>query len=154
MEQANKELTITRIINAPRELVFKVWTDPNHLAQWWGPHGFTNPLCEVDAKAGGKILIHMKGPDGVVYPMSGMYKEVVVPEKLVFVSWQVDANNKALFEVQNTITFAEENGKTKLTMHASVSKITADAAPYLAGMEIGWNQTLERLDNYMAIAKI
>jgi uncharacterized protein YndB with AHSA1/START domain len=154
MEQTNKELTITRIINAPRELVFKVWTAPNHLAQWWGPHGFTNPICEVDAKAGGKILIHMKGPDGVVFPLSGVYKEVVVPEKLIFVSWPVDANNKALFEVLNTITFEEQNGKTKLTMYANVSKITADAPPYLAGMEIGWNQTLERLEHYMAIAKV
>jgi uncharacterized protein YndB with AHSA1/START domain len=67
-----QELVLTRVFDAPRELVFKVWTDPKHLARWWGPRGFTNPVCELDLRPGGAILIHMRGPDGTVYPMTGV----------------------------------------------------------------------------------
>jgi uncharacterized protein YndB with AHSA1/START domain len=66
---AERELTITRVFDAPRALVFEVWTDPKHLAQWWGPQGFTNPVCEFDARVGGELRIHMRGPDGSIYPM-------------------------------------------------------------------------------------
>src|ERR1700744_353653 len=132
--QNPNELTITRIFDAPRELMFKVWTDPKHLSLWWGPAKFTNPVCEVDLRPGGHILIHMKGPDGIVHPMGGVYKEIVPPERLVFTSFALGENNEPLFEVMNTIIFTEEGGKTKLTMHANISKITPAAAPYLAGM--------------------
>jgi uncharacterized protein YndB with AHSA1/START domain len=65
MSEKNKnDLVITRIFDAPRELVWKAWTDPKHVDQWWGPHGFTNPLCEWDARPGVKILVHMRGPKG------------------------------------------------------------------------------------------
>ena len=66
-----KELTINRVFNAPRELVWNAWTNQEHIEQWWGPKGFTNPVCEWNAKVGNKILIHMKAPDGVIYPMDG-----------------------------------------------------------------------------------
>ncbi len=75
---------ITRTFDSPRELVFKAWTDPKHVTQWWGPHGFTNPVCELDVRPGGAIRIHMRGPDGTVYPMTGTFHEVVEPERLVF----------------------------------------------------------------------
>jgi len=74
MTNEEQELVLTRVFDAPRELVFKAWTDPKHVAQWWGPHGFTNPVCELDLRPGGAILIHMRGPDGVVYPMTGTYQ--------------------------------------------------------------------------------
>src|SRR4051812_13276105 len=77
-------IVFTRIFDAPRELVFKVWTDPQHIAQWWGPHRFTNPRCEWDARPGGKIHVDMRGPDGTVYPMAGEFREVVEPQRLVF----------------------------------------------------------------------
>src|SRR5713226_3505963 len=92
-------LVITRVFDAPRELVFKVWTDPKHLALWWGPHGFTNPVCEVDLRPGGSILIHMRGPNGVVYPMKGVYREIIEPERLVFTSVALDEKGHPLFEV-------------------------------------------------------
>jgi uncharacterized protein YndB with AHSA1/START domain len=144
------ELVLTRIVDAPRELVFKMWTDPKRVAQWWGPHGFTNPVCELDARPGGAILIHMRGPDGTVYPMRGVYQEVVEPKRLVFISSALDANGNAMFEVLTTVTFAEHNGKTKQTLHARVIKRTAQAAPYLKGMEAGWTQSLERLAERLA----
>src|ERR1700722_3962453 len=75
-ESAERELKITRVFDAPREVVFKAWTDPKLLAQWWGPKGFTNPVCELDARPGGAIRVHMRGPDGTVYPMGGMFHEI------------------------------------------------------------------------------
>lgn len=144
-----KTLSITRIFDAPVELVWKVWTDPKHLAQWWGPNGFTNPVCEIDVTKGGNILIHMKGPDGTVYPMNGQYREIIKHEKLVFTSAALDANNQPLFEILNTFLVSKEGNKTKFTMTAEVSKVTSEAAPYLAGMDQGWNQSLDRLSTYL-----
>jgi uncharacterized protein YndB with AHSA1/START domain len=145
-----QDLVITRILDAPRELVFRVWTEPKHLAEWWGPRGFTNPVCEVDARPGGAILIHMRGPDGTVHPMFGVYQEIVRPERLVFTSGALDKEGNPLFEVLTIVTFAEQGTKTKLTMHAKVISSTPAAAPMLAGMEEGWKQTLDRLAEYIA----
>jgi uncharacterized protein YndB with AHSA1/START domain len=143
------ELVISREVDAPRDLVWKAWTDAKHLAQWWGPHGFTNPVCEVDLRPGGAILIHMKAPDGTVYPMKGTFEEIVAPERLVFLSGAMDETGKLLFEVLNTVTFAEQAGKTKLTMHARVVSATDEAGRYLSGMEVGWTQSLERLEAFV-----
>ena len=107
-----REVVVRRVVAAPRDLVFRVWTDPVHLVRWWGPHGFTNPRCEADARPGGKIHIDMRGPDGTVYPMAGEYKEVVPPERLVFTSAALDGNGEPLFENLNIVTFAEERGGT------------------------------------------
>src|SRR6266576_3421118 len=75
-ESAQWNLVLTRVFDAPRELVFKAWTDTKHMAQWWGPNGFTNPVCELDARAGGAIRIDMRAPDGAVYPMKGVFEEI------------------------------------------------------------------------------
>jgi uncharacterized protein YndB with AHSA1/START domain len=144
-----QDLIITRIFDAPRELVWNAWTDPKQVAQWWSPHGFTNPVCELDVRPGGAILIHMRAPDGVVYPMTGVYQEVVEPERLVFASAALDTEGNPLFEVLTTVTFAEQGKKTKQTMQARVIKRTAKAAPYIAGMEAGWTQSLERLAEFV-----
>jgi uncharacterized protein YndB with AHSA1/START domain len=141
------ELTITRVINAPRELVFKAWTDVQMLAAWWGPTGFTSPVCEIDVKPGGRIYIEMKGPDGTLYPMDGEFHEIVAPGKLVFTSAALDKNNKRLFEVRNTVTLTEENGKTKLSLHVKVSNIRSEGEHFLKGMNEGWSQSIERLVN-------
>jgi len=150
MANEEQELVLTRVFDAPRELVFKVWTDPKHVAQWWGPQGFTNPVCELDLRPGGAIRIHMRGPDGTVYPMTGVYQEVVQPERLVFTIAVLDANGNPMFEVLTTVTFAKQSGKTKQILRARVIKRTAQAAPYLAGMEAGWTQMLDRLTAYVA----
>jgi uncharacterized protein YndB with AHSA1/START domain len=150
MANEEQELVLTRVFDAPRELVFKVWTDPKHVARWWGPHRFTNPVCELDLRPGGALLIHMRGPDGTVYPMTGVYQEIVPPERLVFTSGALDSDGNSMFEVLTTVTFAEEGGQTKQILRARVIKRTAQAAPYLAGMEAGWTQSLERLAAYIA----
>ena len=140
-----RELVITRIFDAPRKLVFKAWTDPARLQQWWGPKDFTNPVCEVDPRPGGAIRIVMRAPDGRTYPMSGVFLEVAEPERLVFTSTPLDANGNPLFEVLTTVTFSDRGGKTELTLHASVTMSTAEAPQYLKGMNQGWNQSLDRL---------
>lgn len=145
-EKIEQELVITRIFDAPREMVFQAWTDVKQMAQWWGPHGFTNPVCKMDVRPGGAIYIEMRGPDGITYPMGGTFHEVVAPERLVFTSTALldEAGNPQL-ENLNTITFEEWNGKTRLTLHVQVVKATPVAAKALAGMDMGWSQSLDRL---------
>jgi uncharacterized protein YndB with AHSA1/START domain len=149
----HREVALTRTFDAPRSLVFEAWTDPKHLARWWGPHCFTNPVCEVDVRPGGAIRIDMAGPDGTVYPMKGVFHDVVAPERLVFTSSALeDEQGHPRLEVHNTITFAEHDGKTTLTVKAVVVRATPEAAAALSGMEAGWTQSLERLQAELAKA--
>jgi uncharacterized protein YndB with AHSA1/START domain len=148
-ESSQWDLVMTRTFDAPRELVFKAWTDPKHVQQWWGPHGFTNPRCEVDARRGGAIHIDMRGPNGVVYPMKAVFEEVTEPERLVFVTSALDDRGNSMFDVRNTVIFADRRGKTELTLEARVVRRTAVAPQYLEGMEVGWSQSLERLQAYV-----
>jgi len=149
-----KELKLTRIINAPRELVFQAWIDPAQLAQWWGPGCFTNPVCELDARPGGEILVHMTAPDGTVYPMGGKFHEITPPEKIVMTTtaFQGDKNNVQL-ENLNTILFTEtSDGKTELKLHVVVQKATPEMEGALSGMEAGWSQSFEKLDTFVSQA--
>jgi uncharacterized protein YndB with AHSA1/START domain len=151
MASGQRTLTLERIIDAPRELVFKAWTDPKQVARWWGPHHFTNPVCELDARPGGAILIHMAGPDGAIYPMKGTFDEIVAPERLVMTTGVLEdeAGNPQLEDV-TTVTFTEYEGKTKLTVHAVVTKAAPIAEGALAGMEQGWTESLDRLAEFVA----
>lgn len=148
---AERRLTITRVFDAPRDLVWKAWTDPKHVARWWGPHGFTNPVCELDLRPGGALRIDMRGPDGVVYPMRGVFREIVAPERLVFTTRALeDTEGNPQLEGLNTVTLVEESGKTTLTLHAVITKATLAAQPALAGMAQGWTESLERLAGALA----
>ena len=145
------ELTLTRVFDAPRELVFAAWTDPRHVAQWWGPRGFTTPVCEMDVRPGGKVFIVMRGPDGTENPTHGVLDEVVVPERLVMsAAGFEDEAGTPRFEVRNTVTFTEQDGKTLLTLHALVLKATPEMEPALTGMRQGWTETLDRLGEFLA----
>jgi uncharacterized protein YndB with AHSA1/START domain len=137
-----RSLVLERTFDAPRELVFRAWTDPAHVERWWGPHGFTNPRCEWDARPGGRIHIDMRGPDGTIYPMPGEFHEVVAPERLVFSSSAVDG----ALQVVTTVTFADAGEKTKMRMEAIVVHVAPEASFALQGMAEGWKQTLEKLD--------
>ncbi|MFI5186185.1 MAG: SRPBCC domain-containing protein [Chitinophagales bacterium] len=148
------EMKLTRIINAPREVVFRAWVDREQLEKWWGPKGFTNPVCNIDPKPGGNILIHMKAPDGIVYPIDGEFHEIVEPEKVVFTSAALDKNGTRLFEVLNTVTFTDDDGKTKLSLHATVSNITDEGKKYLDGMNEGWNQSIDRLAELVSVKTV
>jgi uncharacterized protein YndB with AHSA1/START domain len=141
-----RQLEITRVLDAPRALVFAAWTDPKHMARWWGPKCFINPVCEVDARPGGALRIVMRGPDGAEHPMRGAFREVVEPERLVFVATPEDVAGKPLAETLTTVTFADfDGGKTKLTLHTRAVGLAPVAAQMLEGMEAGWTQTINRL---------
>jgi uncharacterized protein YndB with AHSA1/START domain len=139
-------LVITRIFDAPRSVVFKMWTEPRHMARWWGPKGFTNPVCEIDARPGGAIRIVMHSPDGVDHQMTGVFREVVEPQRLVFTTMALDQEGNTLLEGLTTVTFAELGGKTKLTLETSAAGVAAQAPEMLKGMEEGWRQSLDRLE--------
>jgi uncharacterized protein YndB with AHSA1/START domain len=144
-----EEVIVTRVLNAPRAMVFRAWTDPAQVAEWWGPHRFTNRIRKWEARPEGSIDLDMIGPDGTPYPMYGVFKSITEPDSLVFTS-AVPGPDGPVFEVLTTITFAESGGRTTLTMHARITGRTAAAAQFLQGMEAGWTQSLEKLDSYFS----
>jgi len=143
---AETEVVLTRVFDAPRALVFKIWTEAHHLAKWWGPRDFTNPVCELDVRVGGRIFIEMHAPDGTVYPMTGRFWEVVKPERLVFAAIAEDRDGQALLEGLITVTFEEEGEKTRLTVREKAAALQPAAAAMIARMETGWAQSLYRLE--------
>ncbi len=143
-EDVPSELHLRRFFAAPRQLVFDAWTKPELLKQWWGPKCFTNPVCEVDARGGGKILIHMQGPDGTVYPMTGRFVEFYPPYRFHFTSSPLK-EGKELFETWTSVFFEEVEGGTEVVLDVHVTKSTPEAAGYLKGMREGWSQSLDKL---------
>ncbi len=146
----DREIVIIRFYDAPRAAVFKAWTDPKILQQWWGPKGFTNPVCEVDPRVGGSWRIVMRAPDGTEYPCGGVYREIVEPQRLVFTNIATDNDGKPILDGLTTVTFEDGGGKTKLTLRTGARALVAYAADYLAGMEVGWSQSLNRLAQQFA----
>jgi uncharacterized protein YndB with AHSA1/START domain len=138
-------MTTVRVFDAPRELVWKAWTEPKRLAQWFGPKGFTNPVCEADPRPGGVLRITMQAPDGTQYPMTAIYDEVVPLERLVW-NTSVEHPGNVSFEIRQVTTFVERNGKTEVTLQAFVTRATPEAADALGGMEQGWSMSLDKLD--------
>src|SRR5690348_15129681 len=110
----NQELTLTRLYDAPLEKVWQAWTDPVQLAQWWGPNGVTNPTCEWDARAGGKInIVMLAGAElgelaGQEWPMTGEFNEVVQGQKLVYKASPI-MNGKPLMDTLTTVTFEAQD---------------------------------------------
>ena len=140
------EVMIKRTFNAPRAKVFRAWVDSKQMAQWFGPKGFDNPVCELDVRPGGKLKIEMRGPDGTIYLCHGTFHEIVEPERLVFTSQAIDDDGTVLIEAINTVTFADVGDKTALTLHARVVKVTGLGAQYVKGMNQGWGQSLDKLE--------
>jgi uncharacterized protein YndB with AHSA1/START domain len=149
-DPTDQEITITRVFAAPRQLVWQAWTDPGHLAQWWGPRNFTNPVCQLDVRPGGAIHIVMRAPNGVDCPMAGRYREIVAPEKLVYTSGALDEKGKLMFELLHTVTLAERDGQTTLTIRSRVIQKTDGADQYINGFKAGMTQSLERLASLLA----
>jgi uncharacterized protein YndB with AHSA1/START domain len=147
---AEREIVITRVFDAPRALVFKMWTDANHLRKWFGPGIFTNPVCEVDARVGGKWRVVMRDPQGNDYPCGGEYREVVAPERLVFTNIATDKEGNPIIDGLTTVILEEQNGKTTLTLQTRGTAVVDYAAEYLKGMEAGWAQSLESLAEELA----
>ncbi len=151
--QARKpELVITRIFNAPRELVWQAWTDPKQIVKWWGPKHFTAPGAKNDLRVGGKYLYCMRSPEGQDYWTTGTYREIVPPERLVYTDSFADADGNVVsgshyglgedfpLEMQVTITFEEVDGKTKMTLkHVGLPESMSDMT------NTGWNESFDKL---------
>lgn len=150
---ADGECVVARTVDALPEQVFALWTDADRLARWWGPHGFTNPVCVADARPGGALRIHMRAPDGTVHPMTGVFRELAAPERIVFTSIAEDGHGRPLLQAITTVTFAAEGHRTRLVVHTTAVATTPAAAPMIAGMEAGWTQSLERLDALAAAGR-
>lgn len=147
------ELTITRVFDAPREQVWKAWTDPEHVKRWWGPKDYTAPVCEIDLREGGKYLYCMRSPEGQNYWSTGVYREIVEPERIVCTDSFADEKGNVVpathysmsvdfpLELQLTVTFEVHEGKTKITLlHAGIP-----AGQMSALAEAGWNESFDKL---------
>lgn len=150
-EATKKEVNITRIFNAPRQLVWKAWTDEKMMTEWFSPRGFTNSGCKLDPRPGGVFQICMDHPQFPNHWSKGEFVEVKEPEKIVFTSKAfIDDSGTAKIETINTVILEEVAGKTKLTLHAVVVKAAPDMKFALDGMNQGWNESIDKLEELLA----
>jgi uncharacterized protein YndB with AHSA1/START domain len=144
---ASFELTIRRVFDAPRSLVFGIWTDPAHMKQWWGPRGYTTLSCEIDLRPGGKWRVESRrDDDGSGTAEEGVFREIVAPERLVFTHVWDSEKGKPGSETLVTVTFTEQAGQTTMTFHQ---------APFTSvevrdGHEEGWSQSFDMLAEHLA----
>jgi uncharacterized protein YndB with AHSA1/START domain len=142
-----RELVVTRVIDAPRQLVFKAWTQPEHIARWWGPHGFTTIHCEMDIRVGGAYRVGMRSPQGTERWKRGVYREIVEPERIVFTfAWENPGADVPHNELLTTVTFDEEGSGTRLTLRQTPFSSAALRDSHNAG----WTSTFERFAGYLA----
>jgi uncharacterized protein YndB with AHSA1/START domain len=155
---ADRTLTLTRILDAPREMVFEAWTQPKHLRHWWSPKGFTCPVSKVDLRPGGGYLNCMRSPEGKDYWSRGVYREIVEPERIVGTDSFADENGNPVSpesygmspdwpaEALIEVTFADREGKTEVTVRYSPVKPGSERDM----CRQGWNECLDKLADYLA----
>ncbi len=147
-EMAERELVIERIFDAPRSLVFKAWTDPDHMVHWFGPRGFKSTVLKSELRPGGAYRIHMLGPDGDHWNQ-GVFREIKEPERLVMAGGWADADgNFTRPQTTMTLTFEDHGGKTKLTLRQSIFESVTARDEHRGG----WTSSLDRLAEYLAAA--
>jgi uncharacterized protein YndB with AHSA1/START domain len=165
--EASNELTLTRVFDAPRQLVFKCWIEPGHLARWWGPRGFTNPVCEGDPRKGGTYRIVMKAPDGSEHPMKGVFREIVPNERIVkeddlsehseqshdLYDPTRDKSKPPVFKILTTVTFADEGRGTRVTIRQRFARADIRDNVVKIGIAEGWSSSFEKLDDIVAALK-
>ncbi|MEP6703321.1 MAG: SRPBCC domain-containing protein [Acidobacteriota bacterium] len=140
-----RELVITRIFDAPRETVFEAWTNAEHLIQWFGPSDFTLPFCEIDFRVGGSYRFCMRSPEGEDHWVWGEYREIVEPGRLVFTWNREDASGKIWTSTVVDLTFIDLESKTEFTLRQG----TFETVPFCEEHSVGWNQAIDRLDNFV-----
>jgi uncharacterized protein YndB with AHSA1/START domain len=144
---ADREIVLSREYDAPRELVWRAYTDPAHLPNWWGPNGFTNTVHEMDVRVGGRWRFIMHGPDGTDYPNRIVYQEVTRPERLVFLHGEDVDDDPGAFHV--TVTFDDLDGRTRVTQRMLFATAAQKAGVEQFGaVELG-KQTLDKLAAYL-----
>lgn len=148
---SNRELVLTRIIDAPREKLFKAWTDAELLKQWFAPLPFTTPFAEMDVRPGGASLIVMRAPDGQEFPNRGVYLDVVANERLVFTDAYVKAwepSEKPF--MTGILTFENVGGKTRYTARVRHWTVADREAHEQMGFHAGWGQCTDQLAQLVA----
>ncbi|HKN01316.1 MAG TPA: SRPBCC family protein [Candidatus Binataceae bacterium] len=144
---SDREIVVTRIFDAPRSLVFKMWTDPKHITQWWGPNGFSITIHEMDVRPGGEWRFVMHGPNGVDYQNRVVYREIAEPERLVY-------SHVSGPQFEMAVTFADQGDKTKLTARMLFESATLrDKVIEEFGAVEGLKQTLGRLGEHVTHLK-
>ena len=159
-ESAEREVTITRVFDAPRKIVFEAWSAPEHLMRWWGPHGFTVTLCEMDFRVGGAWRLRMRSTAGVEDRQRGEFREIVAPERIVFTyafedfreretsgRWSNESGRPG-HQTIVTVNFEDLGGKTRLTVHQAVFESVEVRDDHVRG----WGEALDRFAAYMAKA--
>jgi uncharacterized protein YndB with AHSA1/START domain len=147
---SDRELVVSRVIDAPRELVFAAWTSPDHLPRWYGPRGFSTTIHAMDVRVGGTTKLTMHGPDGTRYPNTLVYREVVAPERLVYANTG-GREGAEPSELLHVVTFEPHGAGTKLTLRLEMASAAAKAeviARYRA--DEGGRETLDRLGAHVA----
>jgi uncharacterized protein YndB with AHSA1/START domain len=153
-EPADRVLVIKRILDAPRVLVWKTWTDPEHRMRWWGPTGFTTHSCTMDVRPGGAWRLGMRSPEGIDYWQQGVYREIFVPERLVFTYAFEDGEGGSELVRQGiepghqtlvTVTFVERGRKTEMTVHQAVFESVGARDDH----QRGWTESLDRFAAYV-----
>jgi uncharacterized protein YndB with AHSA1/START domain len=144
---SDRELVLSRLIDAPREKLFKAWTRPELIKQWFAPKPWSTPFAETDVRPGGSSTITMRSPEGQDFPNSGVYLEVVENERIVF----TDAYTKAWVPSQKpfmtaTITFEDEGGKTRYTARVLHWTVADREAHEKMGFHTGWGQCADQLE--------
>ena len=165
MAATDRDMVLTRTFDAPRERVFEAWTDPKQLAQWWGPIGFTNPVCEMDVRPGGRYRIVMRSPEDQDYPIDGEFLEIVKPSRLVMTMdvrehppeffEQLDAARPAEakgkpLRPRTTVLFDDHFGKTTVTVIVRFETAGDVEANVKLGAAEGWRGGFEKLDALLA----
>ena len=147
---SGREIVISRVFAAPRELVWEMWTDPKHIVQWWGPEGFTMTIEQMDLRPGGVWKHTLHGPDGTDYPSSAVFVEIVKPERIVY-SFRGGKKGESPVQSEVTWTFEKQGERTKVTLRMLFpSAETRDYAVETYRVVEGGNQTLERLRRHLA----
>jgi uncharacterized protein YndB with AHSA1/START domain len=149
---ADRELVLTYLIDAPRELVWRMFTEPRHLSQFWGPHGSTNPVCEIDLRPGGIWRQVMRFPDGTEFAARYEYLEIAKPERIVYRDAPDETSSAGGHSQQTlttTITFEDRDGKTAVTAHALFGTAAERELAEMMGFARVVNQGTERLAAYL-----
>jgi uncharacterized protein YndB with AHSA1/START domain len=143
------EFVISRLVDAPRELVFDAWTDPEHIAEWWGSRGFTNTIRSMDVRPGGEWRFIMHGPDGTDFENRIVYIELVKPTRLIYFHGEGEVGDPGRFHV--TVALAEQGGRTKITMRSIFESVAECERVKGLGAINGGQQHLQRLEEHLLI---
>src|SRR5438876_3388060 len=143
----DREILSTRIFDAPRELVFKAYTDPRLIERWWGPRRYTTRVEKLELKPGGAWRFLNIDADGTEYAFRGEFREVVPPERIV---WTFEFEGAPGQMSIDTVTFEEQDGRTKMTSRSVFDSPEGRDGMVQAGMEEGYRESLDRLDEVLA----